>query len=291
MPGDGRRAVLRVRARRMRCPVTGCEVQAFREQVPGVLERYPRRTARLAGQVSTAARDLAGRAPARLLPAPDIAASRHAALRVLLRIRLPAFAVPRAPGTGGFATAAAASTRPSSSMPRPGGALASSRAAPLTSRRSGCRTTREPRSCAATGRGLRRGRPPGTARRGAGQRPLALVARPRRGRPEGGSGALRLPGGGHAPAGGGRAAATLERWQQVHNRRGKGAGLLECARRLGLPMSTAKSCDRASEPEWLPRRRADGRLGSAAGQGPAARGRRRDGPAARDDRLAAGRGH
>jgi transposase len=89
VPADGRRFVLKVRGRRMRCPVTGCGVQTFREQVPGVLERYQRRTSRLTGQVSTAARELAGRASTRLLPALGIAVSRHTALRALLRIPLP----------------------------------------------------------------------------------------------------------------------------------------------------------------------------------------------------------
>src|SRR5215472_15880091 len=51
-------------------------------------------------------------------------------------------------------------------------------------------------------RGLRRGGQPSAAGRGAGRRPLAPVARPRRGRPEGGRGALRLLGEGHPPAGG-----------------------------------------------------------------------------------------
>jgi len=50
VPADGRRVVLKVRARRMRCPVTGCKVQTFREQVPGVLDRYQRRTTWLTGQ-------------------------------------------------------------------------------------------------------------------------------------------------------------------------------------------------------------------------------------------------
>ena len=66
--------MLKVRARRIRCPVTGCTVQTFREQVPGVLDRYQRRTARLSMQVSAVARKLAGRASARLLPALGIAA-------------------------------------------------------------------------------------------------------------------------------------------------------------------------------------------------------------------------
>jgi hypothetical protein len=87
----------------MRCPVAGCKVQTFREQVPGVLERYQRRTARLAGQVSAVARELAGRASARLLPALGILVSRHTMLRVLLKIPLPAPAVPRVKGIDEFA--------------------------------------------------------------------------------------------------------------------------------------------------------------------------------------------
>jgi hypothetical protein len=60
VPVDGRRVVVKLRARRMRCPVLGCGVQTFREQFTGVLERYQRRTARLAGQVEAAVRALAG---------------------------------------------------------------------------------------------------------------------------------------------------------------------------------------------------------------------------------------
>jgi transposase len=59
VPVDGRRVQVRVRARRLRCAVPGCSRQTFREQVPGVLERYQRRTARLTGQVSAIARELA----------------------------------------------------------------------------------------------------------------------------------------------------------------------------------------------------------------------------------------
>jgi hypothetical protein len=73
VPVDGRRVVVRLRARRMRCPVLGCAVQTFREQVPDVVGRYQRRTVRLAGQVEAAARALAGRAGSRLLAALGIA--------------------------------------------------------------------------------------------------------------------------------------------------------------------------------------------------------------------------
>jgi transposase len=87
----------------MRCPVPECKVQAFRDQVPGVLERCQRRATRLAGQVSAVARELAGRAGARLLPALGIVVSRHTALRALPRIPLPALAVPRVLGIDDFA--------------------------------------------------------------------------------------------------------------------------------------------------------------------------------------------
>jgi len=98
VPAGGRRVVVKVRVRRMRCPVTGCPRQTFREQVPGVLDRYQRRTTRLTAQVSAVARELAGRASARLLPALGIGVSRHAMLRVLLKIPLPALTVPRVLG-------------------------------------------------------------------------------------------------------------------------------------------------------------------------------------------------
>jgi transposase len=69
VPAGGRRVLVKVRVRWMRCAALDCAAQTFREQVPGVLERYQRRTARLTGQVSAVARELAGRASARLLPA------------------------------------------------------------------------------------------------------------------------------------------------------------------------------------------------------------------------------
>lgn len=47
VPVDARRVAIRVRVRRLVCPTRGCR-QTFREQLPGVLERYQRRTPRLA---------------------------------------------------------------------------------------------------------------------------------------------------------------------------------------------------------------------------------------------------
>ena len=103
VPVDGRRVLVKVKVRRMRCPVPGCPRQTFREQVPGVLDRYQRRITRLTGQVSAATRELAGRAGSRLLSALGIGVSRHTALRVLFRIALPALEVPRVLGIDDFA--------------------------------------------------------------------------------------------------------------------------------------------------------------------------------------------
>lgn len=41
---DGCPVVVELRVRRLVCPTTDCSYQAFREQVPGVAERYQRRT-------------------------------------------------------------------------------------------------------------------------------------------------------------------------------------------------------------------------------------------------------
>jgi hypothetical protein len=57
--------------------------------MPGVLERYQRRTARLTRQVKAMVAELAGRAGSRLLAILTAGVSRHTALRALLRIPLP----------------------------------------------------------------------------------------------------------------------------------------------------------------------------------------------------------
>lgn len=68
VPVDARRVVIRVRVRRLVCPTRGCR-HTFREQVPGVFDRYQRRTCRLAAQIGAVAQELAGRAGARALSA------------------------------------------------------------------------------------------------------------------------------------------------------------------------------------------------------------------------------
>ena len=254
VPVDGRRVQVRVRARRLRCAAPGCPRQTFREQVPGVLERYQRRTARLTAQVSVIARGSAGRASARLLPALGTAASRHTMLRVLLKIPLPALAVPRVLGTGDFAL-------------RRGTACATVLIDAETGRRAG---TVEGRTADVAGKWLRDH--PGAevaCRDGSGAYGEAI----RRALP----GAVQVSDRWHLwhllteavrkevaahcacwakgmpLQDGKRAATTLERWQQVHPLRSQNLGLPGCSRRLGLSMNTVKRYDRASEPQRLQR--------------------------------------
>jgi transposase len=254
VPADGRRVLLRVRARRMRCPALDCKVQTFREQVPGVLERYQRRTSRLTAQVGAVARELAGRASARLLPALGMPASRHTALRVLLKIPLPDAAVPRVLGIDDFAL-------------RRGLVYATV----LIDAETGRRVDVVPGRTTDAAEGWLRDHPgvEVLCRDGSG----AYGEAARRALPA----AVQVSDRWHlwhllgeaarkevlahsscwakgAPLQEGkRAATTLERWQQVRSLREKGAGLLECSRRLGLSLNTVKRYDRADEPERLQR--------------------------------------
>lgn len=102
VPVDGRRVVVRMRVRRLVCPTRGCR-HTFREQVPGVLERYQRRTTRLTRQVKAVVKEIAGRAGSRLLAILVVGLSRHTALRTLLRIPLPTGRVPRVISVDDFA--------------------------------------------------------------------------------------------------------------------------------------------------------------------------------------------
>ncbi|MFJ7098195.1 transposase family protein [Streptomyces mirabilis] len=78
LPVNGRRAVVSVRVRHLVCPR-----QAFRKQVPGLLDRYQRRTTRITGQLGHVVKELAGRASARLSRCLFVAISRSTALRIL----------------------------------------------------------------------------------------------------------------------------------------------------------------------------------------------------------------
>ena len=254
VPAGGRRVVLKVRARRMRCLALDCKVQTFREQVPGVLERYQRRTARLTGQVSVVARELAGRASARLLPALGIAVSRHTALRVLLRIPLPALAAPRVLGIDDFAL-------------RRGLAYATVFIDAETGRRVDVvrrRTADVTEKWLLAHPGVEVVCRDGSGAYGEAARralPGAVQAGDRWHLWHGLGEAVRKEAAAHCACWargmplqeGKRAATTLERGQQVHDLRSQHVGLLECARRLNLSPGTVKRYDRASEPERLQR--------------------------------------
>ena len=254
VPAGGRRVLVRVRVRRMRCPVTGCPRQTFREQVPGVLDRYQRRTTRLTGQVSAVVRELAGRAGARLLPALGILVSRHTALRALLRIPLPEAPVPRVLGIDDFAL-------------RRGLVYATV----LIDAETGRRVDVVPgRTAGIAGEWLRAH--PGVevvCRDGSGAYgeavrqalPGAVQVSDRWHLWHGLGEAVRKEVAAHsacwAQAGpvqsGKRAETTLERWQQVHDLLGKGVGLLDCSRRLDLALNTVKRYARADRPQRLQR--------------------------------------
>ncbi|MFI9006808.1 ISL3 family transposase [Actinosynnema sp. NPDC053489] len=103
VPVDGRQVVVHLRARRLVCSAPGCRRQTFREQVPDLVERHQRRTVRLVRQISQVARELCGRAAARLTDLLTMPASRSTAVRHLWRLPLPELTVPRVIGVDDFA--------------------------------------------------------------------------------------------------------------------------------------------------------------------------------------------
>jgi transposase len=238
----------------MRCPVLGCPRQTFREQVPGVLGRYQRRTARLAGQVGAAVRELAGRAGSRLLAALGIDISRHTALRALLAIRLPDLEVPRVLGIDDFAL-------------RRGLVYATILIDAETGRRV---DVLEGRTADVVEDWLR-GHPgvEAVTRDGSGAYGEAV----RSALPDavqcgdrwhlwhllGEAAAKEVAAHSACWAEGAplqegkRAETTLERWQQIHDLRSQGVGLLDCSRRLGLALNTVKRYDKADKPGLLRR--------------------------------------
>ncbi len=255
VPADGRPVVLHVRVRRMRCPALNCPVQTFREQVPGLLDRYQRRTTRLTIQAGDVARQLAGRAGAALLAALGVPLSRHTSLRILLRIPLPGVTVPRVLGVDDFAL-------------RRGQVYATI----LIDAETGDRVDVLPGRTADVVEAWLRGHPgvQVVCRDGSGAYaeaarravPGAVQAGDRWHLWHGLAEAVLKEVAAHAScwaaAGppmkeGKRAGTTAERWREVHDLLGKGTGLLECSRRLGLSLNTVKRYARAAEPDRLVR--------------------------------------
>lgn len=252
VPVDGRRVVVRVRVRRLVCPTQGCR-KTFREQLPGVLERYQRRTPRLASQIGAVVRELAGRAGARLLSALAMLVSRHTALNMLMKLALPARPAPRVLGVDDFALRRRnryatilinAETRERIDVLPD--RKASTLEAWLNANPGVEIVTRD--SSGAYAEAIRRALPDATQ---VGDRwhiwhnlceaVLKEVA----------AHSVCWSKTGPPHRDGKRAATTRERWQQVHDLLGKGVGLLECARRLNLGLNTVKRYARHSEPDRL----------------------------------------
>lgn len=249
VPVDGRRVVVRVRVRRLVCPTRGCR-HTFREQVPGVLERYQRRTARLTRQVKAVVKELAGRAGSRLLARLAVGLSRHTALR----IPLPDGRVPRVIGVDDFALRRrhryatvvidaetheridvlpdrTADTLEKWLREHPGVEVVC---------RDGSATYAE---------AIRRALPDAVqvADRWHLWHNLCEAALSEvKAHSSCWASVLDAP-----IYDGPRARTTLERWHQVHDLLNQGVGLLECARRLQLALNTVKRYARADRPERM----------------------------------------
>jgi transposase len=253
VPVDGCQVVLNLRVRRLVCPAQDCRRQTFREQIPGLLERHQRRTVRLVRQITQVARELCGRAAARLASLLSVPVSRSTALRYLRRLPLPRQRVPRVIGVDDFALRRRhryatiiidaetgqrvavlpgrdASTLESWLREHPGAQVVC---------RDGSATYAE---------AIRRALPNAVqvsdrwhlwrnlcdkvqleVRAHAGC--WATVNPPR-------------PGGVHEQS-------TRERWNKVHDLLGQGVGLLDCSRRLGVALNTVKRYARMPEPQAL----------------------------------------
>ncbi|MGW2540706.1 ISL3 family transposase [Kitasatospora sp. NPDC001574] len=251
VPVDGRRVVASVRVRRMVCPVLGCPRQTFREQVPGVIERYQRRTRRLAVQLGQVVEELAGRAGARLSHVLACAISRSTALRALMRQAIPPLRVPRVLGVDDFALK-----------------RRHRYATVLIDAETGERIDVLPDRTAQTLVAWLREHPGAeyVCRDGSGSCGEAI----RQALPEAVQvgdrwhlwsnlcGKVLAEVRSHAVCwatavnptrpGGVREQTTRERWQRVHKLLDQGVGLLECARRLDVALNTVKRYARMKEP-------------------------------------------
>ncbi|MYS81906.1 ISL3 family transposase [Streptomyces sp. SID5474] len=254
LPMDGRRVVVVVRVRRLVCPTRGCH-QTFREQLPGVLERYQRRTPRLTSRIGSVVRELAGRAGARLLSVPAVSISRHTALRVLLRLPVPRMRVPRVLGVDDFALRRGhryatvlidAETRERIDV------LPDRTADTLETwlrDHSGVEIVCRDGS-GAYAEAIRRALPDAVRvgdRRHIRKNPAEAALK------EVAAHSACWGKAGPPPRTGKRARTNRERWHHVHDLLDRGVGLLECARRLNLAPNTVKRYARVPEPERLVR--------------------------------------
>ncbi len=253
VPADGRPVVVQVRVRRIRYPALDCPVQTFGEQVPGLLDRYQRRTVRLAGQAGEAVRRLAGRAGAGLLAALGIPLSRDTALRLLLALPLPEVAVPRVLGVDDFALRRGqvyATILIDAQTGRRVDVLASRKAGVLEAwlrAHAGVEVVCRDGS-GANGEAVRRALPAAVQ---SGDRWHLWHSLGEAVGKEVAAHSACWAAAGPPLTEGRHARTTAERWRQVHDLTDRGTGLLECSRRLSLSLNTVKRYARAAEPERM----------------------------------------
>ncbi|QXJ26989.1 ISL3 family transposase [Actinomadura graeca] len=255
VPVDGRPVVVSVRVRRLVCPAQGCPRQTFGEQVPGLLERYQRRTSRLTGQLSAVVTEPAGRAGARLSQALQVVVSKSTALRLLIRLPLPPPRIPRVLRVDDFAlkrrhryATILTDTQTGERIEVLPGRGADALQAWLPTHPGveiACRD-----GSGAYGEAIRRASPEAVqisdrwhVQKNLCDKTLAEV------RSHSSCWATANP----ARPAGAREQTTRERRQQIHDLLDKGVGLLECARRLNLSLNTVKRYTRTRQPEALRR--------------------------------------
>ena len=253
VPIDARQVAAMVRVRRMVCGNIACGRRTFREQVPGVLERYRRRTVRLEAQIGAVVRELAGRASARVLETLSMGISRHTAIRMLLRLPLGPRPIPAVLGVDDFALLRRRS-------------YATVLIDAVTGRRIDVLPDRKADALEAWLQAH-----PGVAvvcRDGS----AAYAQAVSNALPEAvqvadrwhlwrnfGEAALKevkahascWGKGGPASQKTARAQTTFDRWHAVHDLLDAGVGLLDCTRRLQLSLNTVKRYARAAEPDRL----------------------------------------
>jgi DNA-binding NarL/FixJ family response regulator len=87
--------LLFLRVRRLVCRAVQCPQRTFREQIPDLTRRWARRTHRVSAMIGRFAVALAGRAGSALLAIAGIGVSRSTVLRVLMGLPLPQVPVPQ----------------------------------------------------------------------------------------------------------------------------------------------------------------------------------------------------
>ncbi|MFT7836773.1 ISL3 family transposase [Saccharothrix sp. BKS2] len=253
VPVDGRQVVVHLRARRLVRAARGCLRQTFREQVPGLLERHQRRTVRLVRQISHVAHELCGRAAARLAGLLAVPVSRSTALRRLRRLPLPELTVTRVIGVDDFALRRrhryatividAETGRRVAVLPGRDATVLETWLREHPGVEVVCRD-----GSATYAEAIRRALPDAVQVsdrwhlwRNLCDKVLLEV------RAHTGCWATINP-----PRPGGVHEQTIrERWKKVHDLLGRGVGLLDCSRRLGVALNTVKRYARMPEPQAL----------------------------------------